>query len=129
MPVELSLVVWSALLFALYIGAQSTLYRIQHGVRFALTARDNEAPPTPYTARSEKALRNFLETYALFLALALASAVAGQSNGLTQWGAILYFVGRIVYLPLYIFGVEMWRSAVWLISLLGLALMFFGLVL
>lgn len=126
MSLELSLVVWSALLFALYIGAQSTLYRLQHGVQYALTARDNEAPPTPYTARSEKALRNFLETYGLFVALALASAVAGESNVLTQWGALLYFVARIVYLPLYVFGIPMWRSLVWIVSLIGLVLMFFG---
>jgi uncharacterized MAPEG superfamily protein len=129
MSFELTLVVWSALLFALYIGVQSTLYRMQHGVKFANTARDNEAPPNPMNARAEKALRNFLETYGLFVALALAAAVAGKSNGLTQWGAGLYYGARIVYLPLYLIGIPQLRSLAWVVSLIGLILLFFGVVL
>lgn len=129
MSFELMLVVWSSLLSALYIGAQSTLYRMQHGVKFANTARDNEAPPNPMLARSERALRNFLETYGLFVALALAAAVMGKSNGLTQWGAGLYFAARIAYLPLYLIGIPQLRSLVWVVSLIGLILLFFGVVL
>lgn len=128
MSIELTLLVWSTVVFALYLGAQSTLYRIQHGVKFANTARDNEPPPNVLTARSDKALRNFLETYAVFIALAVATELSGRSDGLTQWGAQIWFWARIVYLPLYIGGVVNIRSLVWFISAIGLALMFFGVV-
>ena len=126
MSIELTLLIWSTVVFALYLGAQSTLYRVQHGVRFANTARDNEGPPNVLTARAEKALRNFLETYAVFIALAVATELSGRSDVFTQWGAIIWFVARVVYLPLYVTGVQDIRSLVWFISAIGLALMFFG---
>jgi uncharacterized MAPEG superfamily protein len=45
---------------------------------------------------------------------------------LTQVGAHLYFWARWAYLPLYILAVPQIRSLVWLISAIGLMLMFFG---
>lgn len=129
MSIELTLLVWSTAVFALYLGAQSTLYRIQHGVKFASTARDHEDPPNVLTARAEKALRNFLETYAVFIALAVATELSGRSDGLTVWGAQIWFWCRVIYLPLYLVGVVNIRSLVWFVSAIGLALMFFGIVL
>jgi len=126
MTIELTLLIWSAALFGLYIGVQSTLYRMQHGVVFAATGRDHEPPPNPMSARSEKALRNFLETYPLFVALVAATVLAGRSDELTQWGAQIYFWARIVYLPLYVLGVKYLRSLVWSVSATGLGLLFFG---
>ena len=126
MSLELTLLVWSTTLFGGYIGVQSLLYRMQHGVMFAVTGRDNETGPTPMSARSERALRNLIESYAVFVALAVAIELSGRSDGLTQWGALFYFWARWVYLPLYVFGVPYVRSLVWTISALGLVLMFFG---
>ena len=42
---------------------------------------------------------------------------------LVFWGAIVWFAARIVYLPLYLFGVFMIRSLVWNVSLIGLLVM------
>jgi uncharacterized MAPEG superfamily protein len=127
--VELSLLVWSTTLFAAYIGVQSLLYRLQHGMVFSASARDDEPPPDKWNARAEKALRNLIETYAVFVVLCVATELGGRSNGLTQWGAHLYFWSRWVYLPLYLFGVPYLRSLVWTVAAGGLVLMFFGLVL
>jgi uncharacterized MAPEG superfamily protein len=124
--IELTLLVWSVPLVALYILVQSTCYRLQHGVVFAGTARDGEAPPDRLNGRAERALRNLLETYGVFVALVLAVELSGRSGGLTQWGAHLYFWGRLVYLPLYVAGVPYLRSAVWTVSAIGLILMFVG---
>lgn len=126
MSVELTLLIWSTTLFGGYIGVQSLLYRAQHGVMFASSSRDNEAPPNIWSARAEKALRNLLETYAVFVALAVATELSGRSDALTVWGANLYFWARWVYLPLYVFGVQTIRSLVWLVAAAGLILMFFG---
>ena len=128
MPIELTLLVWSTALFALYVGVQSTLYRMQHGIRFAQTARDDEAPPNPVNARAEKALRNLLETYPVFVALSVAAAMGAPGDGLVFWGQVAYLVARVAYLPLYVLGVEMVRSLVWLVSAAGLVMMFIGVV-
>ena len=126
MSIELTLLVWSTALFGLYVGAQATLYRMQHGVIHAATARDNDTPPSVMSGRAERALRNLIETYGVFVALAVAIEISGRSDALTVWGAQLYFWARIAYLPLYLFGVQYIRSLVWSVSALGLLLMFVG---
>lgn len=129
MQVQISLLIWSAALLGLYIGPQSILYRVEYGIMFATGPRDGEAmAKSVHLQRSEKALRNFLETYGAFIALSAGAALSQHTDGLTQWGGITYFAARIVYLPLYVFGVRFVRSAAWVVSVIGLALMFFGLV-
>lgn len=81
------------------------------------------------TGRLDRAKWNFLETYPAFVALALALAVTNQTGGWAAWGALLWLAARIVYLPLYAFGVPVIRSLAWGLSLLGLATMFLQLVL
>ena len=128
MQMQIFLLVWSAALLALYLGPQSILFRTELGIKFATGPRDGDAPATSvYLQRSEKALRNFLETYGAFIALSAAAGLSQHTNGLTQWGGATYFAARIFYLPLYVFGVPLVRSAAWLISAAGLAAMFFGL--
>jgi uncharacterized MAPEG superfamily protein len=130
MSLELTYLLWSTALFGLYLGAQSITYRMQYGVMFANGARDEEpAKPNVLTARAERALRNFLETYAVFIALAVATELSGRSDGLTQWGAMIWFWLRIAYLPLYLAGVPYLRSLVWFVSAIGLMLMFLGVLL
>lgn len=126
MSIELTLLIWSPVLVGLYITVQSALYRVQHGIQFAASGRDGEAPPNVWNSRAEKALRNLLETYAVFVALAVATELSGRADALTAWGAQLYFWSRIVYLPLYLFAVPYVRSLVWLVSALGLGLLFIG---
>ena len=128
MSIELTLLVWSTGLFGLYVGAQAGLYRLQHGVLHAATARDHDAPPSVMSGRAERALRNLIETYGVFVALAVAIEISGRSDALTVWGAQLYFWARIAYLPLYLFGVVFIRSLVWSVAALGLVLMFLGIL-
>ncbi len=74
--------------------------------------------------RAEKALRNFIETFALFAAMALGVTLAGKADWWTGLGAALYFWGRVAYLPAYIAGVGPVRSMFWTIATLGIAIMF-----
>lgn len=129
MSIELTLLFWSTALLGAYLGLQSTLYRMQHGVAHAAGPRDEEPAPNVWTARSERALRNLLETYGVFVALAVVIELGGHSGALTQWGAHIYFWGRWLYLPLCLFGVPYLRSLVWTVAAGGLALMFFGVLL
>lgn len=126
MSIELTLLIWSAVLALTYLGVQLTLYRIDYGVEHANSQRDNERPPNKWTVRGQRALSNFLETYPVFIALAVATELAGRSDGLTQWGAIIWFVARCAYLPAYFIDIRQMRSLIWTVSLIGLLLMFFG---
>lgn len=126
MSIELTYLIWSVALAGAYLIVQSTLYRMDYGVKFAGSQRDGERPPNKWTVRGQRALNNFLETYAVFIALAVASELSGRSDGLTQWGAQIWFWARVAYLPAYFIDVPLMRSTFWLISAIGLALMFAG---
>lgn len=122
------LLVLSAPLAGAYLAAQAVLYRMDKGWAYSATARDNERDPGILAARGDKALRNFLETYGIFIALAVATELTGGGDWLTAWGGWVWLAARIAFLPLYISGVFLVRSIFWNISALGLLMMFVGVV-
>ena len=126
MSLEMTLLVWSAVLVGAYVLVQSTFYRFDYGLMHGAGPRDRERAPNVFSGRSERALRNLLETYAVFVALAIAVESTGRSDGFTQWGSQLWFWARWLYLPAYLSGVPFVRSAMWIVSAIGLMLMFFG---
>jgi uncharacterized MAPEG superfamily protein len=84
--------------------------------------RDEPMISKGVAARLERAYRNFLETFPLFAAAALACAVQGKMGGLAWWGGALYTIARIVYVPLYAGGIPYLRTLVWVIAVVGLIL-------
>jgi uncharacterized MAPEG superfamily protein len=46
----------------------------------------------------------------------------------SRTGASLYFWARVLYLPLYAFGVPLFRSIVWNVAALGIALLLIALL-
>jgi len=93
----------------------------QYGLKWNTSARDGEMPPLkPMGARLFRAQANLFETLPLFIGAVLIAHVANREGALTHWGAILYFWARLIYLPLYAFGVPQIRSLVWLVSFAGL---------
>lgn len=126
MSAEVLYLIWSAALGFVYLNVQAMLFRKQVGIEKANGVRDDDPEPDVMTARGERALKNFLETYPFFVALVAAVAITNGGDALTFWGATLYFWGRLIYLPLYIFGISPARSIVWSIATLGLIVLFFG---
>lgn len=127
MGFELTLLALSVVLLFVHIGVQGALLTKDLGSGYNAGPRDEKRELGPLAGRAERALRNFLETWPAFIALALIAGVTGTSNGLTQWGAGLYLAFRIVYLPLYLSGVPNFRSLAFGVASLGLLLMLVGL--
>ena len=50
---------------------------------------------------------------------AVVANFAAPGDPLVFWGAIVWFAARLVYLPLYLFGIFMIRSLVWCVSAIG----------
>ncbi len=124
MNLEIRILAWTVVLGFVHIVAASHAASLQRGYRWAASARDHEvAPLTGVAGRLDRALRNFSETFPLFAALLLAAQAIGRHSWLTEAGAILYFVARLAYLPLYVFGVPIVRSLVWNVAALGMALL------
>ena len=96
---------------------------VQYGLKWNAGARDAAAPPPGrVTGRLERAQANLYETLPLFIGAVLIAHAAGRNGALTEWGAALYFWSRLIYIPLYAFGVPYLRSLVWAAGLVGLVL-------
>jgi uncharacterized MAPEG superfamily protein len=128
MGFELTLLALSVVLLFVHIGVQGVLLTRDLGSAYNAGPRDENRALGPLAGRAERALRNFLETWPAFIALALIAGVTGTSNGLTQWGAGLYLAFRIVYIPLYLLGIPYLRSLAFIAASLGLFLMLIGLL-
>ncbi len=105
------------------IVAASHSASLQRGYRWTASPRDEPTPPLRGVAgRLDRALRNFLETFPLFVAVVLAAHVSETHNALTEWGSRLYLWGRVAYVPLYAAGVPLVRSLVWNVATVGIML-------
>jgi uncharacterized MAPEG superfamily protein len=124
MSIELKMLLFSVGLFFVQLVAQMIAEIMQHGLRYAVSARDNWKAPTGVVARIERSYFNLLETLPAFAALVLVVLYTGQANANTALGAQLYFWGRVVYFPAYITGIPWVRTIVWTVSLIGLLMIF-----
>jgi uncharacterized MAPEG superfamily protein len=123
MTTELIILAWGCVLAIVYIWAAVRVKTRQYGVAWNVGPRDEAvAPPSPIVGRLARAQANFFETFPLFAAAVLIVSVAHLGNWWTGIGAWLWLAGRIVYLPLYAFGVKGLRTAAWLVSVVGIIL-------
>ena len=129
MTVELWLLVAAIVLGFVHILLQAHSMNLQRGLHWNAGPRDEHMPPLSGVAgRLKRALRNYLETFPFFAAAVLTAQVVNVHNAFTLWGAWLYVVGRIAYLPLYAFGVRYVRSLAWNIATLGILLVLAGII-
>lgn len=120
----LVLLTLSVALLVFHISLQGMLATKELGSQWNAGPRDDAREPVGKLAgRAARASANYRETYPGFVALALALAVAGDPSGWGLVGAWLWFVARLVYIPLYLAGIPYIRSLVWLVALAGLAIM------
>jgi uncharacterized MAPEG superfamily protein len=111
----------SVLLFFAHSLSQALTKRAEVGQDHMMSPRDVPQPVKGIVAgRAERALANFIENYPPFIALDLGLIATGRTGG---WGAIIWILARIAYLPVYLAGVPKARSGIWVASILGLLMM------
>lgn len=119
---EISVLGWSVVLLLAQIILQAvSTYDL--GPYLLGPRDDNRRSGNIVAGRLKRALQNLLETYPAFVALALALALTGKTGGMAATGAWLWLAARVVYVPLYAFGVPAVRTLVWLVSIVGILMM------
>jgi uncharacterized MAPEG superfamily protein len=124
MSTELSMLAIAVALGMLQLLIAARTGNSQRGLKWNVGARDEAAPVavSKVAGRLERSFRNFLETFPFFAAVVVIAAIVGRHNWATMWGAEAYVAARIVYWPLYAFGVPILRTIVWLVATLGILL-------
>lgn len=128
MKAELTYLIWSAALTVVQalIAVQGAM--LQVGLPALAGNREGLPEITGWAGRAARAHRNMLENLVLFAALVLAAVIAGKTNSTTLLGAQIFLYARIAYALVYVAGIPWLRTAVWTVSVIGLAMIFVQLI-
>jgi uncharacterized MAPEG superfamily protein len=124
MTPDLKLLLWSVALT--FVQVLVAVLAANSQVRLADLAGNREPMPefTGFAGRAQRAHLNMLENLPLFIALVLIAQVAGKTNAMTLLGAELFFWGRAAHWLIYLAGIPWLRTLAWLVSVIGLILIF-----
>jgi len=123
MAVELKIAAFGAVLLLIHIFAAVHLKTKQYGREWNVGARDEQLPPlNPVAGRLARAQANFLETFPIAIIALLGVVIAERTSMWTALGGWIWLGARIIYLPLYGYGVPVVRTVTFLISLFGLGM-------
>ena len=118
---KLSLIMW-----LVHIVTQAAFGHSAKGVDYLAGPRDEPREPRGLLyGRASRALGNYTENFLPFAAADLGLIVTNHTGG---WGATLWILMRILYLPLYLSGSNPGRSIVWGLSVLGIIMMIWRLL-
>jgi uncharacterized MAPEG superfamily protein len=124
MKPELMWLAWAvALTFAQMLVAVSGA-TLQVGLLTLAGNREGLPPCYGWAGRAARAHHNMLENLVLFAALVLVAVIAGKTNATTLLGAQLFFWARVAYAGIYVAGIPWLRTLAWLVSIIGLVLIF-----
>ena len=129
MPIELKILALGALLLFVHIFTATRFKTAQWGRKWNVGARDEALPePNPMTGRTMRAQANFQETFPIAIVALIGVVIAGRVSPSTALGGWIWLGARAVYLPLYLAGVPVVRTAVWTISMIGLGMVLWPLL-
>ena len=118
---ELVVINWALILTAAMV--KSRMWK-PSGLLAAMGNREKQEECTGFPARTERAARNMLENMVLFTALVLVASAAGVTSPQVELGARIFFWARVVYIPIYMIGIPVARTAVWALSIVGMGMIF-----
>jgi uncharacterized MAPEG superfamily protein len=75
-----------------------------------------------------RAQNNLLETFPIAVVALFGVVLAGRTGTLTAVGGWIWLIARVIYVPLYYKGVKGWRTVVYLISVIGLLMVLWPLL-
>jgi uncharacterized MAPEG superfamily protein len=128
MKPELMLLAWAVALTLVQMLVAASGSASQVGVLPLFGNREGLPVFTGWAGRAQRAHHNMLENLVLFAALVLICAIANKTNATTLLGAQLFFWARLAYAVVYVAGVPYLRTAAWLVSVIGLVMIFLQLL-
>ena len=127
MKPELVWLLWAVALTFVQVLIAVSGATLQVGLPALAGNREGLPPFTGWAGRAYRAHHNMLESLVLFAALVLVAVVTNKTNATTLLGAQLFFWARLAYALVYLAGIPWLRTGAWLVSVVGLILIFFQL--
>ena len=122
MKPEITLLAWSVVLAIVHMLAAVQALVSQKGLTVAFGNRENLPELAGWGGRAQRANVNMAQNLVVFAAVVLAAVAVGGTNDMTLLGAQLFFWGRVAYAVCYLGGIKYLRTASWLVSIIGIAL-------
>jgi len=123
MSLELQYLIFTIFLILLQMLFQVGAGFFANGFMGLAGSRDDEVLTSGYGGRFERAYYNMLETFPVFATLVLIIQLTESWTSTSAIAVQLYFWARVVYVPLYIMGIPILRTLVWLASMVGILLL------
>ena len=125
----LDMLVWCCLLAFAQMLIAVLGAMMQVGLPALAGTREGLPEITGWAGRARRAHLNMLENLVLFAALVLvAQAIGKGTSANVLLGAQLFLWGRLAFAVVYLTGIPWLRTAVWFVSVVGLALVFWGVI-
>jgi uncharacterized MAPEG superfamily protein len=118
---ELAVINWALIVAASLIKAKAWK---PTGLMAAMGNRDEPDDCDGFPARTDRAAKNMLENMVLFTALALVASIGGVTHPNVELGARIFYWARLAYIPIYMIGIPVARTAVWAIGVVGMGMIF-----
>jgi uncharacterized MAPEG superfamily protein len=129
MPIELRIAAFGALLLFVHIFAAIRAKTAQYGRAWNTSARDEALPPpNAMVGRLTRAQANFAETFPIAVVALLGVVLAERTSQWTALGGWIWLGARLVYLPLYAAGVPVVRTLVYAVSMVGIGMVIWPLL-
>lgn len=129
MQTELQMLVYAIGLGFIQLFLATGAATAEQGLDYNVSARDTTPPPLHGVAgRMNRAFQNFKETFPMFAAAILLLAVTQTYSHISALGAVTYLIARLVYIPVYAAGIKYVRTLVWLVSIIGIAMVLYSII-
>ena len=130
MPIEIRILALGALLLFVHIFVAIRFKTAQYGRSWNVGARDEALPEAnAMTGRTARAQANFQETFPIAIVALLGVVLASKTSASTALGGWIWLGARVAYLPLYMAGIRVVRTIVWAVSMIGIGMVLWPLLL
>lgn len=101
---------------------QVQLITMKGGLGYAMGPRDKPLETGLFGSRLQRAKVNLIENLALFAPLSVLAETMQVNHAIVAWGAVIFFVARIVHVITYTGGIAGVRTLSWLAGVIGCVL-------
>lgn len=119
MPIEVAMLGWAGLILVVQFALMAVAVNLQLGPGYTTGPRDERREPTGMAGRLYRAFNNMIEAVVFFTVAVVVITLGEAATPSTALAAQMFLAARIAYVPAYVSGVPMLRSAVWAVGFLA----------